>query len=121
MKVAAVDARTLHDIRSGEIYRLFAINVCALDQVATVDGQPWRCGVMATAWIVQQTLSQWVVCNPVTREANYTVARRATSSSADLSADMLHLGLAVLYPDASDHPCVLMSPSNRMLGKSYRA
>ena len=61
MKVAVVDARTLKDIRSGRVYRLLAIDVCALDQVAALDGQPWPCGIIAAAWIVQQTLSQWVV------------------------------------------------------------
>lgn len=53
MKVAVIDARTLKDIRSGRVYRLFAIDVCALDQVTALDGQPLPCGIMATAWIVQ--------------------------------------------------------------------
>jgi endonuclease YncB( thermonuclease family) len=120
MKVAVVDARTLKDIRSGEIYRLFAIDVCALDQVATLDGQPWPCGIMATAWIVQQTLSQWVVCNPIKTETNYTIARCATSSSVDLGADMLHLGLAVLYPDASNQFPPTYVSLEQDARKSYR-
>lgn len=98
MRVVVLDARTIKDTDTGEVFKLYAIDVCALHQTASLDGQAWPCGVVQTAWLVQQTLSQWVVCTPVTKNGDTVVARCASSSSQDLSGDMLRAGLAVLAP-----------------------
>ena len=100
MKVRVIDARTFADLQTGEIFRLFAIDVCAIDQSASLDGQPWPCGVVATAWLVRQTLGQWVICNRVQAKPDVTLARCATSRQPDLTAAMIRAGLAVLIHDS---------------------
>ncbi len=99
MKVRVIDARTFADTQTGETFRLFAVDVCSIEQTANLDGQSWPCGVISTAWLVQQTLGQWVICNRVHTQPGLTLARCATSRQPDLAASMIREGMAVTVHD----------------------
>jgi endonuclease YncB( thermonuclease family) len=99
VKVRVIDARTFADIHTGETFRLFAVDVCSIEQTANLDGQSWPCGVISTAWLVQQTLGQWVICNRVHAQPGLTLARCATARLLDLAASMIREGMAVTIHD----------------------
>lgn len=99
MKVRVIDGRTFSDLQTGEVFRLFAVDVCSLDQIAMLDGQPWSCGVVSAAWLTQVTLGQWVLCNRVKAVPDATLARCATARQPDIAASMIAQGLAVTTHD----------------------
>lgn len=99
MKVRVIDGRTFADIQSGETFRLFAVDVCTLDQHAELDGQPWPCGVVSTSWLTQATLGQWVLCNRLEPLPGVTLARCATARQPDIAAAMIAQGLAITTHD----------------------
>jgi len=99
MKVRVIDGRTFADLQTGETFRLFAVDVCTLDQHAELDGQPWPCGVVSTSWLAQATLGQWVLCNRLKAMPGVTLARCATARQPDVAAAMIAQGLAITTHD----------------------
>lgn len=99
MKVRVIDGRTFADLQNDETFRLFAIDVCTLDQHAELAGQPWPCGVVSTSWLTQATLGQWVLCDRLRALPGVTLARCATAHQPDIAAAMIAQGLAITTHD----------------------
>jgi endonuclease YncB( thermonuclease family) len=106
MRVEVVDGVRVRDIETGKIYRLFGIDACAPAQTAMLGRQPWPCGTVAIAWLVNATLNKWLTCAPIREQEGEQVARCATASHLDLSAGMLKEGLAVAVPAAEGDPAI---------------
>ncbi|MBZ6078823.1 thermonuclease family protein [Microvirga puerhi] len=98
MKVRVVDGDTFEDPSTRTVYRLAGVDACETDQRAALDGQPWPCGAVATAWLVQATLGKAVTCIPAGADAHRRIlARCATQDHGDLAAAMIRAGIAVAY------------------------
>lgn len=106
MRVEVIDGVRFRDIETGNVFRLSGIETCAPGQVAKLDRQPWPCGTMATAWLVNTTLNKWLACVTVRETENERFARCASASYPDLAAAMLRDGLAVLSPATSQEPAI---------------
>ena len=102
MHVAVLNGDTFRDVATGDHYRLYGVDVCARDQQAILDKQPWACGAVSMAWLIKATLGQWVVCTTIRKEHAVKVARCATSQYPDVAQDMLIEGLAIRPPDTAD-------------------
>ena len=76
MRVEVVDGVRLRDIETGQVYRLFGIDACAPAQTAMLGRQPWPCGTVAIAWLVNATLNKWLTCAPIREQAGEQVAGR---------------------------------------------
>ena len=102
LRVEVIDGARFRGIETRTVYRLYGIETCAPDQTARLGRQPWPCGAMAVAWLVTATLNRWLACGSVRMEGDEQLVRCATAGHADLAADMLHDGVAVLAPLAPD-------------------
>lgn len=102
LRVEVIDGTRFRDIETRTVYRLYGIEACAPDQTARLGRQPWPCGATAVAWLVTATLNRWLACGSVRMEGDEQLVRCATAGHADLAADMLHDGVAVLAPLAPD-------------------
>jgi endonuclease YncB( thermonuclease family) len=111
MRVEVIDGVRVRDIETGKVYRLFGIDACAPAQTAMLGRQPWPCGTVAIAWLVNATLNKWLTCAPIREQAGELVARCATASHPDLSAVMLKEGLAVAAPAADGDPAIRAYPA----------
>jgi endonuclease YncB( thermonuclease family) len=105
MRVAVIDGSRFRDIETGDTYRLYGIDTCAPHQIARLDRQSWPCGTMAIAWLVTATLNNWLACTTLRDQADEHVVRCATAGHADIAADMLRDGVAVLSHD-TDGPAI---------------
>jgi endonuclease YncB( thermonuclease family) len=104
LRVEVIDGTHFRDIETQALYRLYGVDACASDQMAKLGRQSWPCGIMATAWLVTATLSRWLACVSVREEDGERLVRCAAGGHADLAADMLHDGVAVLSPSAPGDP-----------------
>lgn len=121
MRVVVVDGVRVRDIETGKVYRLFGIDACAPAQTAMLGRQPWPCGTVAIAWLVNATLNKWLTCAPIREQAGEQVARCATASHPDLSAVMLKEGLAVAAPAADGDPAIrAYSVAEEQARKAFR-
>lgn len=102
MRVEVLTATSFVDVESRQLYRLYGIDACDLNQKATLGKQTWPCGIVATAWLVGATLNKWVACTPIRQGDGATVARCASSEIPDLAAEMVKLGYAVTLPAPED-------------------
>ena len=102
MHVEVLNGDSFRDVATGEHYRLYGVDVCAREQKAVLDKQPWACGAVSTAWLIKATLGQWVVCTTIRKDKAIKVARCATSQYPDVAEQMLNKGLAIMPPDAAD-------------------
>ncbi len=102
MHVEVLNGNRFRDVATGDRYRLYGVDVCAREQKAVLDKQPWACGAVATAWLIKATLGQWVVCTTIRKDGSIKVARCATSRYPDVAEHMLDDGLAIMPPDAAD-------------------
>ena len=98
LRVEVIDGARFRDIETRIVYRLYGIDTCAPGQTARLGRQPWPCGAMAVAWLVTATLNKWLACGSVRADGEEQIVRCATAGHADLAADMLHDGVAVLAP-----------------------
>lgn len=106
MRAEVIDGVRFQDIETKTLYRLFGIEACAPSQTAMLGRQPWPCGTLATAWLVNATLNRWVACTPIRVEGGEQVARCATASYPDIAAAMLREGIAVRAPAKPDDPVI---------------
>lgn len=121
MRVEVIDGVRVRDIETDKVYRLFGIDACAPAQTAMLGRQPWPCGTVAVAWLVNATLNKWLTCAPIREEASEHVARCATASYPDLSAAMLKEGIAVVAPAADRDPLIRSySTTEEQARKAFR-
>jgi|GEM_PF-1599501 len=121
MRVEVIDGMRVRDIETGKVYRLFGIDTCDPGQTAMLGRQPWPCGTVAVAWLVNATLNKWLTCAPIREQAGEQVARCATASHPDLSAVMLKEGLAVALPAADGAPAIrAYSAAEEQARKAFR-
>ncbi len=98
MRVEVIDGRSFRDIESGAVYRLWGIDVCRPEQSALLGRQPWPCGTMARAWLVNATLGKWVSCNVLATAEGASAVRCSSSTYPDLALAMVREGQAVALP-----------------------
>ncbi|MBF9235634.1 thermonuclease family protein [Microvirga alba] len=100
MFVRVIDGDTLEDPETRVVYRLSGADACEATQRAFLNGQPWPCGAVATAWLVEATLGKPVTCSAVTASPDRyrrILSRCSSPDHADLAADMIRAGIAVAY------------------------
>ena len=90
-----IDGDTL-EIR-GERIRIIGIDACEARQKASLNGQEWPCGVMATAWMVERTLGKETRCVANKRDRYKRLLAVCTVDGEDLGAGIIRDGLAVAY------------------------
>ncbi|AZO82093.1 MULTISPECIES: thermonuclease family protein [unclassified Bosea (in: a-proteobacteria)] len=122
LRVEVIDGTRFRDIETKAEFRLYGIESCAPGQIATLARQPWPCGTVAAAWLVNATLNRWLACAVIREEGDERLARCATAHHPDLAASMLREGVAVLAPAASDDPAVPPSygQAEQQARKAYR-
>lgn len=121
MRVEVLDGVRFQDIETRINYRLFGVEACAAGQTATFGRQPWPCGTLATAWLVNATLNRWVACTPMRVDGGEHVARCATASYPDIAAAMLREGIAVRAPANPDDPVIgAYEAAEQQARKAYR-
>lgn len=121
IRVEVIDGVRFRDIETKAVYRLAGVDACAPGQIATLGKQPWPCGTMATAWLVNAALNKWLACVTIRDEGDEHVARCATASHPDLGAAMLGEGIAVLAPAASNEPTTgAYAAAEQQARKAYR-
>lgn len=121
LRVEVIDGIRFRDIETKTIFRLYGIDACASDQIATLGRQPWPCGTMVRAWLVTATLNTWLACAVIRDEPGERVARCATAAHRDLSADMLREGVAVLAPATDGEPVIGdYAAAEQQARKAYR-
>ncbi|MGZ7870460.1 thermonuclease family protein (plasmid) [Methylobacterium radiotolerans] len=121
LRVQVLDGVTVKDIEEGSVYRLYGIDACAPDQLATLGRQPWPCGVMAKAWMVNATLNQWLTCNVLRRENGVGYARCASSGYPDVALAMLKAGMALTVPPSPEvQPIRAYKEAEETARKAYR-
>jgi endonuclease YncB( thermonuclease family) len=98
MRVEVIDGNRFRDIESGAVYRLWGVDVCAPDQTALLGRQPWPCGTMARAWLVNETLGKWVSCVLLDKQGDELAVRCSSSTHQDVALAMLKEGVAVALP-----------------------
>ncbi len=121
LRVEVIDGTRFRDIESHVVYRLYGIDTCAPDQTASLARQPWPCGTVAIAWLVEATLNKWIACNTLREVEGEHLARCSSAQHADLGADMLRDGLAVTVA-ATEHEQMVRSYTAAELEarKNYR-
>lgn len=102
LRVEVIDGTRFRDIETKAVFRLYGVEACLPGQVATLQRQPWPCGTVAAAWLVNATLNRWLACAVIREEGEERLARCATAHHPDLAAAMLREGIAVLVPAAGD-------------------
>lgn len=95
-RAEVIDGRTLRYMASDLTVELAGIDVCAAGQSATFEGTPWPCGVMATAWLVSQTLGGDLQCQRLDRRFDGTIVARCAIDGADLAGEAILSGHAVV-------------------------
>ncbi|MBN9489844.1 MAG: thermonuclease family protein [Alphaproteobacteria bacterium] len=122
LRVEIIDGTRFRDIETKAVFRLYGIDACAPGQVATLERQPWPCGTVAAAWLVNATLNRWIACAVVREDADERLARCATAHHPDLGASMLREGIGVLAPTASEDPAIPSSyaQAEQQARKAYR-
>ena len=121
MRVEAIDGVRFRDIETKAVYRLTGVDACAPGQTATLGRQPWPCGTLAIAWLVNATLNKWIACVTIRDEGDEHVARCATAGYPDLAAAMLRAGMAVLTPAAPSEPATsAYASAEQDARKAYR-
>ena len=98
MRVEVIDGSRFRDIENGTVYRLWGVDVCAPDQTALLGRQPWPCGTMARAWLVNEALGKWVSCVLLDKQGNELAVRCSSSTHQDIALAMLKEGVAVALP-----------------------
>jgi endonuclease YncB( thermonuclease family) len=101
LRVEVLDGVRFRDIETHNVYRLYGIDACALGQIASLGRQPWPCGAVAVAWLVNATLNRWIACNTLRLEGAERLARCSSADHADIAADMLRGGIAVAPPSST--------------------
>jgi endonuclease YncB( thermonuclease family) len=120
MRVEVIDGTSFRDIETGQVYRLYGVETCAPNQIATYSRQKWPCGTVATAWLVSATLNKWLICTPIRTENGVNVARCASGEIPDLAAALLKTGWGVLPPDAGDRLIAAYQQAEADAKKAYR-
>lgn len=121
LRVEVLDGRRFRDVETGNVYRLYGIDTCALGQTAALGRQSWPCGVTATAWLVTATLNRWLSCAVVRVEAGERLARCASAAHPDLAASMVRDGVAISLPATEQDPVVrAYALVEREARKAYR-
>lgn len=95
-RAEVIDGRTLRYVVSGLTVELAGIDVCAAEQTAMFEGTPWPCGLMATAWLVSQTLGRDLQCQRFDRRFDGTIVARCAIDGADLAGEAVLSGHAVV-------------------------
>lgn len=91
-----IDGGTLEFLNPRVTVELAGIDTCDSVQSAHFNGTPWPCGAVATAWLVSQTLGQSVECEVLDRLYNGLVIGRCGVNGADIAAEALLAGQAVV-------------------------
>ncbi|GEM_PF-982062 len=91
-----IDGGTLEYLNPRVTVELAGIDTCDAAQTAHFNGTPWPCGAVATAWLVSQTLGQSVECEILDRLYNGLVIGRCGVKGADIAAEALLAGQAVV-------------------------
>ena len=121
LRVEVLDGTRFRDIETEAVYRLYGIATCLPGQVAHLGRQPWPCGTMATAWLVNATLGKWLSCATLQDEAGERLARCASADHPDLAGAMVRDGIAVTPPPKEHDPGVRAYISaERDARKAYR-
>lgn len=121
LRVEVIDGIRFRDIETKTIFRLYGIDACASDQIATLGRQPWPCGTMVRAWLVTATLNTWLACAVIRDVPHERIARCATAGHRDLAADMLREGVAVLAPATDGEPVIPdYAAAEQAARKAYR-
>jgi endonuclease YncB( thermonuclease family) len=95
-------ATEFKDVATGKPFKLYGVEGCAVDQMATAGKQKYLCGVQAMGWLITATLYNAIICTPVREDDGVMVARCATGQYPDIAAAMLEQGLVVMSPKAED-------------------
>lgn len=120
MRVEVLDSTTFRDIETGTSYGLYGVDSCRPDQLASLGRQHWPCGAVAKAWLVNATLGKWVSCNALRERDGKRLARCSSSEHADLAADMLKEGLAVVLPPDRDQIIRAYGAAQDQARKTYK-
>ncbi len=121
LRVEVIDGIRFRDIETRAVFRLYGIDACASEQIATLGRQPWPCGTIVRAWLVTATLNTWVACTVIKNQPGEHLARCATAGHRDLAADMLRDGVAVLAPMMDGEPVIReYAAAEQSARKAYR-
>lgn len=94
--VRVLDAKTLQFLNPNVKVEIAGIEICDRGQLAYYNGTPWPCEPMATAWMVSQTLGQTVQCQKLDSLYNSTVIARCGVNGADIAAEAILAGHALV-------------------------
>lgn len=121
LRVEVLDGSRFRDIETNRVYRLYGIDTCAPAQMARLGRQPWPCGTVASAWLVSATLNKWLACSILREDQAESLARCASAEHADIGADMIRAGVAVMSPPTDQDPAIrAYAALERDARKSYR-
>lgn len=81
-----------------------SVDACELRQKTALDGVKWPCGVVATAWLVSQTLARDIECRPTRSLKGGGYRAQCYLGALDIGAAGLEHGMYSLSVPAGEQP-----------------